>query len=81
MYPGIDVCPMPWQKGDDPVELLAEGDVTVLPVSLQHQDRFRSLFGLHTCTSYAKALLGIRAPFVITPYQLYSYMQAKMNRQ
>lgn len=31
--------------------------------------------GLKTCVSMAKAMLGIRKPFILTPLQLYNYVK------
>jgi hypothetical protein len=36
--------------------------------------RALSPIGLKTCVSLVKAVLAIRAPWVITPYQLYKYI-------
>lgn len=38
----------------------------------------QGLFGMFTCVKLVKTFLGIRNPFVITPYQLYNYLEKKI---
>lgn len=38
-------------------------------------------FGPMTCVEFAKAILGIRAVFVRTPYQLYKYLERQRSGQ
>ena len=35
----------------------------------------RPLFMLNTCVGHTKQILGIRNPFILTPYQLLKYME------
>lgn len=35
--------------------------------------------GLKTCTSVAKAVLGIRSPWIVTPRQLYKYVESRQG--
>jgi len=37
-------------------------------------DNQRSLFMLNTCVGHIKQAIGIRNPFILTPYQLYKYL-------
>lgn len=34
-------------------------------------------FGLKTCVSVAKTMLGIRNPFIVTPWQLFRYVEKR----
>ena len=36
----------------------------------------RSLLMLNTCVGHTKQLLGIKNPFILTPYQLYRYLRS-----
>lgn len=56
----------------DPL-MLFEGNSTIIPVEIQTKDRYRGTLCLFNCVEVCKAVLGIRAPFVLTPYQLYRY--------
>lgn len=40
----------------------------------------RFLFMLNTCVGHAKQILGIRNPFILTPYQLFKYMRKNDGR-
>lgn len=69
----LEACP--WEQGDIPQHLFE--DALIIPVEINPRERLRSLLGLHTCVSTIKAHLGIRAPHVITPWQLYKYCSAR----
>jgi len=42
--------------------------------------RVRALFALWTCVEAMKSLIGIRAPLVVTPYQLYKHIEANHGK-
>lgn len=50
----------------------AEGNVIV--VKARVEDNHRSLFMLNTCVGHIKQALGIRNPFIFTPYQLHKHL-------
>jgi hypothetical protein len=59
-------------------EVEADEGVTILTVQrppLPAKVREPFHIGPITCVDLAKAVLGIRAPFVRTPYQLYKYLK------
>jgi hypothetical protein len=47
---------------------------TVIPYRVR-QKPLKSPFALANCVGFVKAMLGIRAPLVWTPYQLYRHMR------
>lgn len=51
-----------------------EGDI-IVPVTAVIKDRFRGSLCWFTCVEVVKAALGIKAPLVITPFQLYKRLQ------
>lgn len=61
-------------------ELIEGEPVGVVQRVVARRPRGKAMFpaGLKTCVTLAKAALGIRAPWVITPRQLYRYV-AKRN--
>lgn len=62
----------------DLVELYEDAGATVLEVAIPHDVRHSESrpwpIGLLTCVMFAKRFLGIRAPFVHTPWQLYRHL-------
>jgi hypothetical protein len=50
----------------------AEGNVVV--VKAEVRDNQRGLFMLNTCVGHIKQAIGIRNPFILTPYQLYKHL-------
>ena len=72
MYAYTDLVACEWREGDAPY-MLVDGDPVILAVQPVRADRLRGLVGLQTCVTWAKALMGIRAPWVITPWQLYKH--------
>lgn len=53
--------------------------ITMLSVPVQEQEIQAK--GFITCVSTAKHYLGINKPFIITPYQLYKYLENKYGKQ
>jgi hypothetical protein len=51
----------------------SEGNVIVAKAKVR--DNHRSLFMLNTCVGHIKQAIGIRNPFILTPYQLYKYLK------
>lgn len=43
-------------------------------VKAEVEDNQRGLFMLNTCVGHIKHALGIRNPFILTPYQLYKHL-------
>lgn len=72
LYGWTEVTSLPWQAGDIPSHLFNE-PVVAIPFHVEHIERLRGLVGLHSCVGQAKAYMGIRAPWVLTPYQLYKF--------
>lgn len=56
----------------DPM-MLFESASTIIPVDIDTKDRFRGHICLFNCVEVCKAVLGIKKPFILTPYQLYRY--------
>ena len=50
----------------------SEGNVIVAKAKVR--DNRRSLFMLNKCVGHIKQAIGIRNPFILTPYQLYKYL-------
>lgn len=72
LYGWTETVSCPYREGDIP-QTMIDGECLVVPFHVKHCDRLRSLIGLHTCVTTAKAYMGIRAPWIITPWQLYKY--------
>lgn len=60
----------------DTIEDIVNGRKTQF-VDVWRKPRYRSLFAPWTCVEMMKSLLGIRAWWVFTPYQLYKYNEAQ----
>ncbi len=62
----------------DLVQRYEDAKHTVLTVDIPHDARHSESrpwpIGLLTCVTFAKRFLGIRAPFVVTPWSLYRYL-------
>jgi len=65
------------------VEDVVRGNVAVYVEVPAEQARIRIpwLITLATCTEACKAVLGIRTPLVITPYQLFNYLVARKHER
>jgi hypothetical protein len=46
----------------------------VVVVKAKVRDNHRGLFMLNTCVGHIKQAIGIRNPFILTPYQLYKHL-------
>jgi hypothetical protein len=44
-------------------------------LKIKPKDNQHSLFMLNTCVGHTKQILGIRNPFILTPYQLLKYLE------
>ncbi len=71
MYARTLVEALPYTEGDLPHTV--HPDATFLPIQINETERLRALVGLHTCVGFAKAIMGIRAPLILTPYQLFKH--------
>lgn len=71
-----DVAVLSWSKPDLPLDIVSDRDAVILQiVSYRDTQRIRSVIPmLPTCVEQIKALLGIRAPFALTPWQFYRYL-------
>lgn len=60
-------------------EVLEGKPTGTLQEVLATRESLRAMFpiGLKTCTSVAKAVLGIRKPWIITPRQLFKYVESR----
>lgn len=54
---------------------LAGKGATYIPVEYNIKKRHRGHICLFNCVEVAKAVLGIRRPFIFTPYQLYRHLK------
>ncbi len=65
------------EAGDDDLAgyYRREHGFTVIEVQIERRERLPFLM-VGTCVGMAKAFLGIRAPWVITPYQFYRYLRS-----
>ena len=64
------------------IESILRGkEVTYQYVETWRKMRYRSLFAPQSCVEGMKALLGIRAWWVLTPYQLYKYCEANHGKR
>ncbi len=65
-------------KEFETIDLLIKGlrevKIVALPCKMTGK-RFYSPFVLGSCVELVKRVVGIKAPFVLTPYQLYSYIR------
>lgn len=60
----------------DDVTHVVENDIIVKAVIRKPR---RWLFMLNTCVGYTKQVLGINNPFILTPYQLYRYLNHEIT--
>lgn len=68
---------LPLGRDFDPIAFAeARQDCRIVPVADVGKRGGLVLFG--SCVGFTKALLGIKAPFVFTPWQLFNYLQARM---
>jgi hypothetical protein len=47
----------------------------VILIKARVRDNKRGLFMLNTCVGHVKQAIGIRNPFIFTPFQLYKYLR------
>ena len=75
-YTDIDVLCYDWH--DTIKDVTRDQDMITQYVEAWRKPRYRvrSIFAPWTCVEAMKSLLGIRAWWVITPYQLYKYCEA-----
>jgi len=72
----IEVGIMPYGKKDDVVQILKDEGFIVQKVKQSDNERF--IFrGWMTCVTVVKHLLGIRAAWVVTPKQLFNYLERR----
>lgn len=79
MYARTLVEALPYEEGDMPHTVHPEA--TFFPITINETERLRSLVGLHTCVSFAKSIMGIRKPWIITPHQLYRYSALRYSQK
>lgn len=75
-FTDINVLPYDWH--DTINDITKDEDVKIQYMEVWRRPRYRvrTIFAPWTCVEAAKALLGIRAWWVLTPYQLYKYCEA-----
>ena len=56
---------------DDHSDIIGKSIAVKVKVTTQHG----SLFGLNTCVSSVKRLIGLKCMFILTPYQLYKRLK------
>jgi len=73
-----DIGVLPYHDNATIYEITAKHNVIVQYVEAWRKPRYRvrSIFAPWTCVEAMKSLLGIRAWWVITPYQLFKYCEA-----
>ena len=62
------------------IEALAGNGATIVPVKYNIKSRHRGHICLFNCVEVVKAVLGIKKPFIYTPYQLYRFLNEHCNR-
>ena len=68
-------CDVLLYDNKDTIKDVAKGYKTQY-VEVWRRQRYRRLFAPHSCVEMMKSLLGIRAWWILTPYQLYKYCEA-----
>lgn len=56
------------------IRCLAGKDAHIIPVEYNIKERHRGHICLFNCVEVVKAVLGIKKPFIYTPYQLYRFL-------
>lgn len=70
---GVEVRPLLAWQVDRMIEKQKYSEVEVLAVPMgEFNKRYRT--GLPTCVELVKRCVGLHAPFVLTPYQLYKHI-------
>jgi hypothetical protein len=59
------------------LDSLEAAGMRVVPARLPYGADTGWRFGIFTCVEVVKRVLGIRAPLVLTPYQLYRHLESK----
>jgi hypothetical protein len=82
----LEVQVLDYTREEDLLKFIkAECIEGICRVDFNHLDTERIrvpwIFGLWTCVSQVKALLGIRAPWILTPRQLYRYLRYGSRRR
>lgn len=75
-----------YAKRYDSVQLLSIKDIGDIIsegylFKVKPKDKSNGLFMLNTCVGHVKQLLGIRKPFIWTPWQLFKYLRASNEQQ
>ena len=72
----LDVNIMPYTSEDDVPHIFREAGWTVIRYKKTIKDKF--IFrGMLTCVTVCKQVLGIKACWVVTPWQLHNYIQRR----
>lgn len=81
---GLHVCPVDGRVAFADLAFLYEEATVVLPVRRPCRaggvDEPFMMLGVMTCVSVVKAVLGLRAPWVVTPWQLYRRIRGEVER-
>ena len=72
----LDINILPYTKLDNVPNLFRENNWTVIRYNQKIKEKFIHR-GMLTCVTVCKQLLGIKACWVVTPWQLYNYIQRR----
>ena len=64
----------------DTIDDVIQGKARYQYVEVWRKTRYRRLFAPWTCVEMMKSLLGIKAWWILTPYQLYKYCEARHEK-
>lgn len=60
----------------DSIDDIVQDNATYQHVEVWRKTRYRSILAPWTCVEMMKSLLGIKAWWILTPFQLYKYIEA-----
>ena len=72
----MDIHVLPFYNNDTIEDVMRGRDFTYQYVQAWRKTRYRSILAPWSCVEAIKAVIGVRAMHVLTPYQLYKYIEA-----
>ena len=77
----MDICVLPFYNNNTIEDILRGTKCTYQLVQVWRRQRYRNILAPWSCIEAIKAALGIRALHVLTPYQLFKYIEAHHGKE
>lgn len=77
----MDICVLPFYNNNTIEDVLRGIDCTYQFIETWRRQRYRSIIAPWSCVEAIKAVIGVRALHVLTPYQLFKYIEAHHGKE